>query len=723
MRKLVLICIILFSLSNIRAQTINGDYYQFGRYAWGYSMIEASSGHYYLGGIFDDRSSGARDMQIVIVKTMINGDTLWTRQIGDSDYDELTKLLETSDGTLLVIGRTSNNSAGKQDYLYMRMSPEGEILWQHTYGFQDWDFACDVVENNDGSFYITGISIDPEDKNFVALIKLDAQGNLINEYRYYHYLHSRILPNKMLLQPNGDVLVAGEERFGGFLDSSNTAILRISPENDTVWTYFSKTNGRDLASSMIQFNDTAFIICGNKYDSSLEKDVPFSSMFNTDGEIIWEMDYPQYKDHSVVDLIKYFNNTYLLNGIVNGAPDNSKNIWIAQIDHLGNLLSYSSFELPYDQFAKASILSSDNQIAICAGAPKNKDELFSLALFKIQPLETVLPDTISLVCGTDSLLNPQVGYFGNQELSYSWSPKVGLDAYNSPNPVIINLDSSLAYTVTISDGLIEIVDSIQVNILPLEIEALWTESLICGDTGRIETMINGDNSEYSFFWVSDEIIQNPTEFSPRILPSVSSFYTLTVSDGLCSDTDSIWVEVNNPDYELTIEPFEASFTAPPFVAAFQNITPDLGKYDFLWYFGDGDSLLSNEIIVQHEYLNNGLYDVSLIASRNKCTDTLIKEDFISCSGGSWPVSNTPEKADLPQIYPNPVNENMPLRIDFGKAHIEYRIELFNTAGHILYTTLSSDIITVLQAPAIKGIYFIKIFQRDSFLCTIKLHVN
>ena len=91
-------------------------------------MLEASTQHYYLTGIVDDRSSGSRDMQIAVIKTLFNGDTIWTKQIGNIDYDEPTKLIETSDGSILLIGRTANNSAGKQDYLYMKMDPAGEIL-------------------------------------------------------------------------------------------------------------------------------------------------------------------------------------------------------------------------------------------------------------------------------------------------------------------------------------------------------------------------------------------------------------------------------------------------------------------------------------------------------------------------------------------------------------------------------------------------------------------
>ena len=60
------------------------------------------------------------------------------------------------------------------------------------------------------------------------------------------------------------------------------------------------------------------------------------------------------------------------------------------------------------------------------------------------------------------------------------------------------------------------------------------------------------------------------------------------------------------------------------------------NYNFTWDFSDGTILQSNNPSVFHEYLYNGLYDVTLIAEdiNTGCTDTIFYDDYIYCTGGT-----------------------------------------------------------------------------------------
>lgn len=355
----------------------------------GYSIIESSSEHYYLAGIVDDRSSGSRDMQIALIKTQLDGDTVWTKLIGDLEYDEPTKLIETDDGSILLIGRTANNSAGKQDYLFMKLNPNGEIVWRDTYGFQDWDFACDAVESDNNSVFIVGQNIDPEGKSFMGLIQIDSQSNILNEHRYY--FENRVIPNGMISLSNGDMIIAGEERFE-VIDSSNTFLTRIETGGDTVWTLFTEYPGRDLAYSIVSESDSTFIITGIMYDSSLGRTVPSTSMYHTNGDLLWNVKYNQFIDNHPSEIIEFINNTFLLVGCTTGDPDDDYNIWLSHIDKKGIVLWDTLFELPYWQVPKSTIIDSKDQIVICGEGGEETGGLPSISMFKISGIEGQLPN-------------------------------------------------------------------------------------------------------------------------------------------------------------------------------------------------------------------------------------------------------------------------------------------------------------------------------------------
>jgi len=117
--------------------------------------------------------------------------------------------------------------------------------------------------------------------------------------------------------------------------------------------------------------------------------------------------------------------------------------------------------------------------------------------------------------------------------------------------------------------------------------------------------------------------------------TTSPNYTLTNAVG-CDSIISLNLTINdnnfNPDYTVSSQ----LFTAPPFAAMFTNNTLNFSDYDFTWDFGDGTILQSNNVSVFHEYLYNGLYDVTLIAVHTVtgCSDTLHFDDYIYCTGGT-----------------------------------------------------------------------------------------
>ncbi len=83
-----------------------------------------------------------------------------------------------------------------------------------------------------------------------------------------------------------------------------------------------------------------------------------------------------------------------------------------------------------------------------------------------------------------------------------------------------------------------------------------------------------------------------------------------------------------PDFSAT----PTQFATPPYDVVFSNLTPNPELYDFVWYFGNGDS--SQIINPDYTYPEGGTYTVSLKASEkfSGCTGSIILENYIFCSG-------------------------------------------------------------------------------------------
>jgi hypothetical protein len=114
-------------------------------------------------------------------------------------------------------------------------------------------------------------------------------------------------------------------------------------------------------------------------------------------------------------------------------------------------------------------------------------------------------------------------------------------------------------------------------------------------------------------------------------------YAQTLTNYLgCDSTLTINLVVNSTTFNPSFTVNNQLFTSPPFAAQFTNTTPNPSNYNFTWDFSDGTILQSNNTSVFHEYLYNGLYDVTLIAEDivTGCTDTIFYDDFVFCTGGT-----------------------------------------------------------------------------------------
>jgi PKD repeat protein len=117
----------------------------------------------------------------------------------------------------------------------------------------------------------------------------------------------------------------------------------------------------------------------------------------------------------------------------------------------------------------------------------------------------------------------------------------------------------------------------------------------------------------------------------------SGNYQVEVTDTVsgCSQlSNPIAAYINPTDFNLDFSANTTIFSQPPFAVTFNNQTPNINNYQFEWDLGDGST--STFYHPGHSYQYNGDYTVSLFAedATTGCRDTLIKTDYISCSGGA-----------------------------------------------------------------------------------------
>ena len=139
-------------------------------------LIKTSDGNIVLVGSSDNFNKA------YIIKSDLNGDTLWTREIVETAYDDvLISVIELEDQSIVAVGQNYAEVGGDVDVLLLKLLPNGDLVWRQTLGeeFSSLQYGEDVVQSSDGSLVIAGYSAQGAQVfgNDLTIIKLDEEGN------------------------------------------------------------------------------------------------------------------------------------------------------------------------------------------------------------------------------------------------------------------------------------------------------------------------------------------------------------------------------------------------------------------------------------------------------------------------------------------------------------------------------------------------------------------
>ena len=134
------------------------------------------------------------NLDILVSKLGANGSVQWSRALGGSEAEFGVSCIEASDGSIYVMGNTGSTDGdvtgtqGIQDTWVVKLSAQGTLLWQRTYGGSGSENSIlHLRQTPDGGFMFHGLTTsvdgDVTDLNGPGeqdhwIVKLDAAGDI-----------------------------------------------------------------------------------------------------------------------------------------------------------------------------------------------------------------------------------------------------------------------------------------------------------------------------------------------------------------------------------------------------------------------------------------------------------------------------------------------------------------------------------------------------------------
>ncbi len=223
---------------------------------WGVSLIEASGGGYVVVGVTESYGSGGMDGWVI--KTDIDGNKDWDKAFGATRDDQVTDVLKTRDGGYIIVGTTESYGSGGQDLWLIKIDPDGETVWDKTFGKGDDEAGCSVLETEDG-YIVTGFTESRgSGSRDLWLIETDIDGG----QRWDKTFGGADDDGGWSIQKTTDgYIIAGYTGSKGAGDQ-DAWLIKVDQNGEAVWDKTFGGPGFDLARSFQETKDGGYVLIG-----------------------------------------------------------------------------------------------------------------------------------------------------------------------------------------------------------------------------------------------------------------------------------------------------------------------------------------------------------------------------------------------------------------------------------------------------------------------------
>jgi outer membrane protein assembly factor BamB len=245
----------------------------------------------------------------LFMKLTLEGDVLWERTWGGDGYEQAISVGQAADGGYYIFGETDSYGAGDRDFFLLRITEDGSVNWFRTYGGtgREWPFGMLSLSNSDLLIYGLTESIGGGRDEYA--IRVDQDGDIIWEYTVEVPGEELVLDAIETLA--GDLVLAVNVEEDGKL-------VKLDADGSIMWAHRFELDGWQYPSQVAQTADGGFLLAGFSMSSSPRQADTWLLHCTPDGELKWETSFgdPAFDDYAN-SLIQLSNGTYLIGAIAN----------------------------------------------------------------------------------------------------------------------------------------------------------------------------------------------------------------------------------------------------------------------------------------------------------------------------------------------------------------------------------------------------------------------
>jgi len=278
-------------------------------------------------------SIGAGGSDALVARFRPNGDLLWQKTYGGAHNDGARSIAPLEQGGFVVAG--SKGGAENDDVWVITLDENGDKRWDRTHGTPGEDGAVSVTQAVDGGFAVAGYSQRPGLSSFDNwVVRLDPRGDMVWQR---HFARGNFSAGTAIsAAPEGGFFVAGLSQERTPRDSKSW-VIRLASDGKTMWKQLSQNKGSNEAWGAASTSDGGVVVVSAAQDGGLGASNARLVRFAPDGEIVWSRMIGGRTWERPTAVITTRDGGILVTGYTTGRGAGYQDVWVIRLDGDGRL--------------------------------------------------------------------------------------------------------------------------------------------------------------------------------------------------------------------------------------------------------------------------------------------------------------------------------------------------------------------------------------------------
>ena len=306
---------------------------------WAYSIQQTRDGGYIVAG--ETKSFGAGLEDVWVLKLNPDGGIAWQKSFGGVSTDRASTIQQTIDGGYIVAGGTASYGAGNFDIWILKLSPDGNVMVQNTYGGDNYEDVRSIQLTSDGGYIVAGGTQSGEGDFWI--LKLNPDGSIAWQKTYGSPDVAEALRSIQQTSDGGYIVSGSTGDYSS--GESDLWVLKLNPDGSVQWQKSYGVIGEEALSgddalAIQQTRDGGYIVagetgCGKSF--GVEKVDAFVLKLNSDGSVAWLKRYGGAKRDSILSIQQTKDNGYIAAGSTASFGAGAEDLWVLKLNPDGSV--------------------------------------------------------------------------------------------------------------------------------------------------------------------------------------------------------------------------------------------------------------------------------------------------------------------------------------------------------------------------------------------------